>query len=70
MILHKILHFLRINTIKQKMNQFMKTYNLTYSDIIITENLSQRLYGDSSHTGETINLLELRDLLEPNMTPV
>jgi len=45
----------------------MKTYHLTYSDIIITESLSQRLYEDSSHTGETKNLLELRYLLEPNM---
>ena len=68
MIISRIARFLRINEFMDKFGRLLKEYNLTYSDIIISENLSKKIYRDSYHVGETINLLELKNLLEPGMS--
>ena len=68
MILSRITRFLRINELMDKLDRLLKEYNLTYSDIIISEHLSKKIYRDSYHVGEKINLLELKNLLEPNMS--
>ena len=70
MILSKIFEILRINSIKSKLYRFVKKYNLTLVDIIIDENLSNRLYNSNSHIGKRINLFEARDLLEPNLNNI
>jgi hypothetical protein len=68
MILSRLVRFLRINELMDKFDRLLKEYSLTYSDIIISEHLSKKIYRDSSHVGEKINLLELKNLLEPNMS--
>ena len=67
MILSRIARFLRINEFMGKFDRLMKEYSLSYAHIIIDERLSTILYGDNSHLGEPIHLLELKDLLEPGM---
>lgn len=68
MILSSLARFLRINDLMDKFGRLLKEYNLTYSDIIISEHLSKKIYRDGYHVGEKINLLELKNLLEPNMS--
>ena len=68
MILSRIMRFLRINELTDKFARSLKEYSLSYAHIIIDDKLSTILYGDNSHSGEPIHLLELKDLLEPNMS--
>jgi len=68
MILSRLVRLLRINEYMAKFDLLLKKYSLTYAHIIIDERLSTRLYGNNSHVGEQIHLLELKDLLEPGMT--
>jgi len=67
MILSRLVRFLRINELMDKFDRLLKEYSLSYAHIIIDDKLSTILYGDSSHSGEPIHLLELKDLLEPGM---
>ena len=68
MILSRITRFLRINELMDKFDRSLKEYSLSYAHIIIDDKLSTILYGDNSHSGEPIHLLELKDLLEPDMS--
>ena len=67
MILSRLVRLLRINEYMAKFDLLLKKYSLNYAHIIIDDKLSTILYGDSSHSGEPIHLLELKDLLEPGM---
>jgi len=60
MILSRLVRLLRIN-------EFMNKYGITFAHIIMDERLSTTLYGNNSHVGEKIHLLELKNLLELNM---
>jgi len=68
MILSSIARFLRINDLMDKFGRLLKEYNLTYSDIIISEHLSKKIYRDGYPVCEKINLLELKNLPGPNMS--
>ena len=43
-----------------------KYLHIPYDQMIIDENISMKMYGNLDHIGESIDLLTLRDLYEPN----
>jgi len=67
MILSRLVRLLRINEYMAKFDLLREKYDLTYAHITIDDKLSIILYGNNSHVGDKIHLLELKDLLEPGL---
>ena len=73
-LIYKLFEFFNLNNmkvtfkdIKLKVDKFLEDNSMKYFDIIIDERLSNTLYGNNSRVGQTICLLELSNLLEPNL---